>query len=200
MRFCSMVRGTAVRISSGHLENEIHFQQAAPGPDQCAGIQSEIPHEHPGRDQHHPRRAGRRFPASLLWLLLAIVVILAGVVGYAYYVAHSALPQLDGRLQINGLSAPVTVTRDSHGVPTIEAANLRRSFLRTGLRHGAGPAVADGRDAPLWQRRTLGDSGRGHAQAGPRTANSGPAGSSQESRWRWRARAIAASSRPTRAE
>ena len=68
----------------------------------------------------------------LLWLVLAALILLVGAVGYAYYVTHSALPQLDGRLQISGLSAPVTVTRDSHGVPTIEAANLEDLFFSQG--------------------------------------------------------------------
>jgi len=76
----------------------------------------------------------RRPPVSriLLWLLLAVLVIVAGLVGYGYYVAHAALPQLDGRLQVNGLAAPVTVTRDSHGVPTIEAASLDDLFFAQG--------------------------------------------------------------------
>ena len=76
----------------------------------------------------------RRSPISriLLWLLLAVVVILAGLAAYAYYIAHAALPQLDGRLQIGGLSAPVTVTRDGHGVPTIEAASLDDLFFAQG--------------------------------------------------------------------
>jgi penicillin amidase len=68
----------------------------------------------------------------LLWLLLAIVVIVASLVGYAYYVTRAALPQLDGRLQMSGLSAPVTVTRDGHGVPTIEAANIEDLFFAQG--------------------------------------------------------------------
>jgi len=76
----------------------------------------------------------RRSPISriLLWLLLAVVVILAGGVLYLWYVAHSALPQLDGRLQVSGLEGPVTVTRDSHGVPTIDAANLADLFFTQG--------------------------------------------------------------------
>jgi penicillin amidase len=65
----------------------------------------------------------------VLWLLAVIVVALLGAVAYAYFVAHSALPQLDGKLQIKGLSAPVSVTRDSHGVPAIEAANLDDLFF-----------------------------------------------------------------------
>ena len=76
----------------------------------------------------------RRSPVLrvMLWLLLGILAILVAGLGYAYFVVHSALPQLDGRLQINGLSAPVTVTRDSHGVPTIEAGNLEDLFFAQG--------------------------------------------------------------------
>jgi penicillin amidase len=68
----------------------------------------------------------------LFWLVVAVLIVGAGVVGYAYQVAHSALPQLDGQLQITGLAAPVTVTRDSHGVPTIEAASLDDLFFAQG--------------------------------------------------------------------
>ncbi len=68
----------------------------------------------------------------LLWLLLALLILLAGAAAYAYYVAHSALPQLDGRAQITGLEAGVTVTRDSHGVPTIDAATLGDLFFAQG--------------------------------------------------------------------
>ena len=59
-----------------------------------------------------------------LWLLLFLALMAAGVVGYAYFIARSALPQLDGTLRVKGLSAAVKVTRDSHGVPAIEAASL----------------------------------------------------------------------------
>ncbi|MFZ0955376.1 MAG: penicillin acylase family protein [Candidatus Sulfotelmatobacter sp.] len=78
--------------------------------------------------------ATRRSPALqiLFWLLCLIVAILAGVAGYAYLIARSALPQLDGRLQVNGLLAPVTVTRDTHGVPTIEAKSLEDLFFAQG--------------------------------------------------------------------
>jgi len=68
----------------------------------------------------------------LLWLFLAVLLLVACAGGYAYYVAHAALPQLDGRLQVSGLSAPVSVTRDTHGVPTIEAATLDDLFFAQG--------------------------------------------------------------------
>ena len=70
--------------------------------------------------------SARRSPILriLLWLLAAVVILVGGTVLYAWFIAHSALPQLDGRLQVSGVAAPVTVTRDGHGVPTIEAASL----------------------------------------------------------------------------
>ncbi|MGB8582482.1 MAG: penicillin acylase family protein [Candidatus Sulfotelmatobacter sp.] len=68
----------------------------------------------------------------LLSLLLLAVVLVAGVLGYAYFIARSALPQLDGSLSVKGLSAPVSVTRDAHGVPAIEAANLDDLFFAQG--------------------------------------------------------------------
>jgi penicillin amidase len=37
---------------------------------------------------------------------------------------HSALPQIDGELRLTGLSQPVTVTRDTQGVPSLTATDL----------------------------------------------------------------------------
>ena len=78
--------------------------------------------------------SSRRSPLArvLLWFLFAVLAILAGAAAYAWSVAYSALPQLDGRLQISGLSAAVTVTRDSHGVPDIEASSLEDLFFAQG--------------------------------------------------------------------
>ena len=63
---------------------------------------------------------------------MILVLLAAGLVAYAYFVDRSALPQLDGRLQVKGLSAAVKVTRDIHGVPMIEAATLEDLFLAQG--------------------------------------------------------------------
>jgi penicillin G amidase len=68
----------------------------------------------------------------LLWLVVLLLVISASAIEYAYRVALSALPQLDGRILISGLSAPVTVTRDRHGVPTIETSTLEDVFFAQG--------------------------------------------------------------------
>jgi penicillin amidase len=68
----------------------------------------------------------------LTWIALVLFVLMVAALAYAYFVARSALPQLDGRIQAAGLSAPVTVTRDTHGVPTIEAQSLGDLFFAQG--------------------------------------------------------------------
>jgi penicillin amidase len=68
----------------------------------------------------------------VLWLLLILVLLAAGALSFAYFVARAALPQLDGTLRVEGLSATVKVTRDGHGVPAIEAATLEDLFFAQG--------------------------------------------------------------------
>lgn len=71
--------------------------------------------------------------ARLLKTLLGLFLLSAVAFGlYLYSVARAALPQLDGQVKVSGLSAPVKITRDSHGVPTIEAANLPDLFFAQG--------------------------------------------------------------------
>lgn len=66
-----------------------------------------------------------------LWAL-GIGVVLTAAVAWFLTIARSALPELDGTLSAPGLTAPVSVTRDGHGVPTIEAANLEDLFFAQG--------------------------------------------------------------------
>src|ERR1700733_1792631 len=68
----------------------------------------------------------------LLWVFLLLLLVVAIALGCGYFVVRSALPQLDGYTQIAGLSAPVTVTRDAHGVPTIEVKTLEDVFFAQG--------------------------------------------------------------------
>ena len=79
----------------------------------------------------------RHWPRILLWsaaMLLAVLLIAAGVgVILLRSAAKAALPVLDGDLAAcAGLSAPVTVRRDAHGVPHIEAANQDDLFVAQG--------------------------------------------------------------------
>jgi penicillin G amidase len=64
----------------------------------------------------------------LLGVALSCAVLLvlcaAGAVLYFRHAMSTALPQIDGNLHVAGLHAPVTVARDTHGVPAIAASNL----------------------------------------------------------------------------
>jgi penicillin amidase len=66
------------------------------------------------------------------FLLIVVLVAILGALFWFYSVARSALPQLDGTIRVPGLSAPVRVIRDSHGVPAIEASNLSDLYFAQG--------------------------------------------------------------------
>lgn len=61
-----------------------------------------------------------RLLASVLSLILVAAVV-AG--GWFYFRMRASLPQLDGPAVLGGLTAPVTVERDSLGVPTVRGQN-----------------------------------------------------------------------------
>ena len=78
------------------------------------------------------------YPRPRLRILRVVVVLsvvlltVLGICVWLYSIARSALPQLDGRLRVPGLSAPVTVIRDARGAPTIDAANFDDLFFAQG--------------------------------------------------------------------
>src|SRR5580692_11949721 len=80
----------------------------------------------------------RRHPILRLFfgfVALVIIVLVVGVLGAGWWLKHAmvaSLPQLDGQVHLPGLSAPVTVRRDQHGVPHIEAASLDDLFEAQG--------------------------------------------------------------------
>ena len=83
-----------------------------------------------------PRGRKRRWLRALFWGAggLAAVVLLAACIMALWLrsAAKAALPVLDGELHLAGLSAPVTVRRDAHGVPHIEAATQDDLFEAQG--------------------------------------------------------------------
>jgi penicillin amidase len=83
-------------------------------------------------DLARPIRTGGLLPRLLLGGTLAVVFILLGAAAYLYSVARSAVPQLDGFIVLKGLSRPVTVIRDTHGVPSINAQTLEDLFFAQG--------------------------------------------------------------------
>jgi penicillin G amidase len=79
-----------------------------------------------------PTQRKRRWPRILLWSTGSLVVFLLLAAGtgvlWLRSAALGALPQLDGDAhlsgpELRGLVSPVTVRRDAHGVPHIDAAN-----------------------------------------------------------------------------
>ena len=105
-----------------------------------------------------------RFIKGLLLFVLVVVVIVAVVAGGSYlYLTRRAFPQIDGTLQIPGLSAPVTIIRDKSGIPHIYAGNEHDLFLAQGY------VQAQDR---LWQMelQRIGVSGRS-SELSPTAAN-----------------------------
>jgi penicillin amidase len=95
-----------------------------------------------------PRR--HRWLRRLLWALVTIVVIVLAAAGcgllWIHHAMTASLPVLDGSIRLAGLSAPVTIRRDEHGVPHIQAANQDDLLLAQGY------VTAQDR---LWQMDTL---------------------------------------------
>ena len=85
---------------------------------------------------HTPRKRKRRRLRIALWIvcvLSALVLLTTGIgVLRLRSAAKAALPELDGEIQVAGLSAPVTVQRDAHGVPHISAATQDDLFEAQG--------------------------------------------------------------------
>lgn len=79
-----------------------------------------------------PRSAGFHWGRLAAGIALVLLVAALIALGLLYRFAHSALPQLDGELKVPGLTSPVSVIRDSHGMPTIQAANLPDLFFAQG--------------------------------------------------------------------
>jgi penicillin amidase len=96
------------------------------------------------------RTKKRRWPLILLSCaagLVFVIVLLAGLgLLWLRSATKAALPVLDGDVHLAGLSAPVTVRRDAHGMPHIDAATQEDLFVAQGY------VTAQDR---MWQMDTL---------------------------------------------
>ncbi len=77
------------------------------------------------------RRPLRWFLRGLLLLLILLVV----AAGAAWVWQRGSLPQSEGDVALDGLLAPVTITRDADGVPTIRAASQADANFALGFIH-----------------------------------------------------------------
>ncbi len=74
----------------------------------------------------------RRVTIGLASLALLVALLIAGVLGALHHQMRASLAPLDGSLRLPGLSAPVTVRRDAHGVPHMEAATVNDALAAQG--------------------------------------------------------------------
>lgn len=68
--------------------------------------------------------------------IIAVLVLLV-VAGYAalWISAYRAQPMLDGEMKVDALAAPVTITRDAHGIPLITAQSEDDAYFALGYVH-----------------------------------------------------------------
>ncbi|MGZ4955058.1 MAG: penicillin acylase family protein [Methylobacter sp.] len=59
----------------------------------------------------------------ILYAVLALASVAAITIGGGFWVLHNAMPQLDGTVKLDKLTAEVQVDTDVHGIPVINAAN-----------------------------------------------------------------------------
>lgn len=75
----------------------------------------------------------------LRWCVRIVVILLVlsvAAVLMALLLVRQSLPDVDGTLRIAGLSAPVSISRDPLGVPTIEAVDREDAARALGFLHG----------------------------------------------------------------
>ena len=78
-----------------------------------------------------PQTARKAVRASAVLIILALLVA-AGAGTWFYLKERANLPQLDGRVTLAGLAAPVEVLRDARGVPHIYAKSLEDAAMAQG--------------------------------------------------------------------
>src|SRR5680860_536303 len=82
-----------------------------------------------------PKRK-RRWLRRILWTLLVLVAVITVLaIGFTRYSVARAFPQVDGTVQVAGLSGEVEVVRDSFGVPHIYADTTADLVMAQGYVH-----------------------------------------------------------------
>jgi penicillin amidase len=113
-------------ITRGHAESGEDILH----PHHPASVAAAIPASEPYTPPTRKRRLTSPKFLMTTAIVVALVLVLAGGIGYLYArhwvrtTTAASLPQLDGSLQVPGLKAAVTVQRDAQGVPHIHAQSL----------------------------------------------------------------------------
>jgi penicillin G amidase len=106
----------------------------------------------------------RRYPLAsrlVVWFLLPLLVATL----YANQWLRSTLPVTGGSTRVAGLLAPVTIARDDHGVPAIDASSDTDAFFGLGFAHGQDRLwqlelqrrIANGRLSEIFGRESVPD-------------------------------------------
>ncbi|GAA0916137.1 penicillin acylase family protein [Streptomyces thermoalcalitolerans] len=84
-----------------------------------------------------PGKSGRKKGRKARLMVFVLVLALIGGIAYGAYWSVSTVrapfPQTEGTLRLQGLSGPVDVKRDSHGVPRIYASSPEDLFMAQGF-------------------------------------------------------------------
>jgi penicillin amidase len=99
---------------------------------------------------------------GLILILLLAALIAASVCALLWY-RSATQPQVEGRLKLTGLSAPVDIVRDAQGVPHIYAKSTNDAYLALGFVHAQdrlwqlelNRRIAAGRMAELFGTKAL---------------------------------------------
>lgn len=78
------------------------------------------------------KRPIRRWKKPLLWTLAVLVILIAGALIFVNQYTLRSLPKISGEIQVDGVTSPVEIIRDSQGVPHIKAENLHDLFFAQG--------------------------------------------------------------------
>src|SRR6516165_448084 len=80
-----------------------------------------------------PRSSNARIALRVVaFLLIVALTVFLGFDFWFYHAVRCAMPRVDGTVKLAGLSQPVTVRRDTLGVPTITAVTLNDLFFAQG--------------------------------------------------------------------
>ena len=76
----------------------------------------------------HLSSVSKNFPLTIRFIIFVLIPIMAGS-WYVYAKLHDGLPSDRTMLFNGGLSAPVSIVRDMHGVPNIDARTDLDAFF-----------------------------------------------------------------------
>src|SRR5262245_22802301 len=106
---------------------------APPVPATASGTGSRPVDDAPSAPPTRRRIFSRR--NAVIGAIVAILLLIGVGIFLAWNTVNKPLATLNGTAQLPGLSANVTVTRDTYGVPHIEAANLHDLYMAQGYVH-----------------------------------------------------------------